>query len=149
MLEKRLQSWPLVVTRPLLTQTLASTLTLALPWMNKLFTQLVLLGLLPVGLLQTAHSRASNAGVVYFRVTFTVCGGVLFFPWHRHQREGVDSFQCLLQKTLAKWSKHNYQSSEAKCCQQDSNPAPLGRQSCVLTTEPRSIYQHINYHIYL
>ena len=49
-------------------------------------------------------------------------GGSFYFPWRRHQIEWTDGF-CLLRKTLAKRSKRNCQSSEAKLPQRDSNPA--------------------------
>ena len=61
-------------------------------------------------------------------------GGVFYFPWHRHQIEGTDGFECLLRKTLAKRGKRNCQSSEAKRFPQwDSNTGPSGRQSNALT----------------
>ena len=52
----------------------------------------------------------------------------------RHQIDGTDRFSCLLRKTLAKSGKRNCQSSDAKCCQQDSNPGLLGRHSFAQTT---------------
>ena len=49
--------------------------------------------------------------------------------WHRHQVEGTDCFYCLLRKALSKRGKRNFQSSEAKLPQRDSNPRPPGRHS--------------------
>ena len=53
------------------------------------------------------HSSADWWGLL----TFTPGSGI---KCHRHQIEGTDGFECLLQKTLAKRGKRNCHSSEAK-----------------------------------
>ena len=70
--------------------------------------------------------------------TFPVqTGGILYFPWHRHQIEGTDNFYCLLRKTLAKWGKRNLQSSEAKFSQWYSNPGPVRHSNPLGHRAPR------------
>ena len=69
--------------------------------------------------------------------SISLCG-VFYFPWHRHQIEGTNSFYCLFRKTQAKWGKRNCPSFET--AEVILNPGPFNRKVRCSTTggfEPR------------